>query len=238
MREVIEEMIPEFDGYVMRPKDASGIPGVVLLHAYNQRPRDLHVYARKFAENNLLAFVPRYTDLSDGVQIAVKALRALKSHHLVDKNRTGIFGISLGGTVALLAATQEPVEFVVDVGGWVDLADLYRYLSKFPSGTPQKIIADTVESTIGTPEESPEVYRLSSPITYVDYIKSKKILIIHGEKDDMVPLDQSKLLLRKLQENGAMVKLEVIEGAGYLLKGFEDRVVDTVLRFLREISII
>lgn len=233
----IEEPLHDFDGYILRPKELERSPGIILLHAYNQMPSDMRVYAEGFARNGLVAAVPKYTDASDGVVIAVKALRALKSRSDVDGNRVGLFGLSLGGSMALLASTQEKVEFVIDVGGWVDLADLYRHLSKFPPNTPQKIIADTMESATGTPEENEEIYRLSSPITYVDRITGK-VLIIHGEKDDMVPVSQSKLLYEKLKEENKVAELKVVKDAGYLMKGYEDAVVKISIEFLRSNKIL
>ncbi len=235
--EVIEEPIIDFNGYVMKPKGLVKAPGVVLLHAYNQMPKDMKIYAEGFARNGLIAMVPKYTDASDGVIVAVKALRVLKSRTDVDKERVGLFGVSLGGAVALLASTQEKVEFVIDVGGWIDLGDLYRHLSKFPPGTPQKMIADTMESAIGTPEENEEVYRLSSPITYIDRITGK-VLIIHGEKDSMVPVDQSKLLYEKLRERNIVAELRIIEGAGHLLRGYEELVIKIAIEFLKNIGVL
>lgn len=234
---IVEENLPNFNGYLLKPKEAENIPGIVLLHAYNQLPKDMRVYAEGFAKNGLVAMAPKYTDASDGVIVAVKALRILKSYDIVDEKRVGLFGLSLGGSMALLASTQEKVEFVVDVGGWVDLADLYRHLSKFPSNTPQKMIADTMESAIGTPEENEEIYRLSSPITYVDKITGK-VLIIHGEQDDMVPVSQSKLLYEKLKERNTVVELKIIKGAGYLMKGYENVVIETVIEFLKNNGIL
>ncbi len=234
---VIEEPMHELDGYVLRPKELARSPGIVVLHAYNQVPNDVRVYAEGFARNGLVAMVPKYTDASDGVIVAVKALRILRTRSDVDGGCVGLFGLSLGGSMALLASTQEKVGFVIDVGGWVDLADLYRYLSKFPPNTPQKVIADTMESAIGVPEENEEIYRLSSPITYVDKITGK-VLVIHGESDDMVPVSQSKLLYKKLKEKNKVIELRIIEGAGYLMKGYEDTVVKTSIDFLRSTRIL
>jgi dipeptidyl aminopeptidase/acylaminoacyl peptidase len=224
-------------GYALIPEGLETYPGLVALHAFNQTPEAIYEIAKGFAEAGILVFAPRYTDASDGVVISVNALRNLKAFKGVDQSRVGVFGISLGGTVALLASTQEPVNFVIDVGGWVDLADLYNHLSKFPAGTPQKYIAELVKSTIGTPEENAEIYTLSSPITYVEKVTGK-VLIIHGGKDTMVPLTQSQKLLEKLREHNIEAKLEVIEDADYLFAGKEKELVRISLEFLKTHKII
>lgn len=224
-------------GYALIPEGLETYPGLVALHAFNQTPEAIYEIAKRFAESGILVFAPRYTDASDGVVVSVNALRSLKSFKGVDPSRVGIFGISLGGTVALLASTQEPVSFVIDLGGWVDLADLYKHLSKFPAGTPQKYIAELIESTIGTPEENAEIYTLSSPITYAEKVAGK-VLIIHGGKDTMVPVTQSQKLLKNLREHGIEAKLEVIEDADYLFTGKEDELVKISLEFLKSYKII
>lgn len=224
-------------GYALIPEGLETYPGLVALHAFNQTPEAIYEIAKRFAESGILVFAPRYTDASDGVVVSVNALRNLKSFKGVDPSKVGIFGISLGGTVALLASTQEPVSFVIDVGGWVDLADLYNHLSKFPAGTPQKYIAELVKSTIGTPEENLEIYTLSSPITYAEKVTGK-VLIIHGGKDTMVPVTQSQKLLEKLREHGIEAKLEVIEDADYLFSRKEEELVKISLEFLKNYKII
>lgn len=229
--------MPAYLYYAPPVPPEKGRPGVVVLHAFNQKPEDVERYSMDFATRGMVVLAPKYTDASDGVATAIRALRRLKSITWVDPERVGLFGISLGGTVSLLASTQENVRFVVDVAGWVDLADLYVFLSKFPKGSPQKYIADLVKSTLGEPEENRELYSLASPITYVDGITGS-VLIIHGSKDEMVSLSQSQLLYNKLKELGHDVELVVIEGGGYLLVGKEEDVINATYSFLSKREIV
>ena len=236
MGEISRAPLREIPGYIYQPPETPKA-ALVALHAFNQRPEDIEVYSKAFAKNGFVVLAPRYTDASDGVISAVRALRKVKEMGFGDYEKIGIFGISLGGTVSLLASTQERAGFVVDVGGWIDLADLYLYLSKFPSGTPQRYIADLVRSTLGEPEESRELYELSSPITYVDRVASR-VLILHGSEDTMVPPAQSLKLYEKLKSLGKDVEYHVIEGGGYLLQGREEDVIRITLDFLRRRNLI
>jgi len=229
--EVSRVALREVPGYIYQPPSTPKA-ALVALHAFNQKPEDIEVYSRAFAKNGITVLAPRYTDASDGVISAVRALRKIKEMGFGDYERIGLFGISLGGTVSLLASTQELIGFVVDVGGWVDLADLYLHLSKFSTGTPQRYIADLVRSTLGEPEESGELYELSSPVTYVDRI-SGRVLIIHGSEDTMVPPSQSLKLYEKLKSLGRDVEYYIVEGGGYLLQGKEGDVIRITLDFLR-----
>ncbi len=229
---VSKAKVQDLPGYLYYVTLAERRPSVVVLHAFNQRPEDVEHYSRELASLGMISLAPRYTDASDGVAVAVRALRKLKTMDGVDPERLGLFGVSLGGTVALLASTQERVRFVVSLSGWVDLADLYRFLSRFPRGSPQKYIADLVRSTLGEPEENRELYELASPITYADRI-SGSVLLIHGTEDTMVPASQSETLYRKLKELGHDVEYHPVEGGAHLLAGKEGTVVDMVSRFLR-----
>jgi len=229
--EVSRVVLREIPGYIYQPPSTPRT-ALVALHAFNQKPEDIEIYLKAFAEKGIMVLAPRYIDASDGVISAVRALRKIKEMGFGDYRRIGLFGISLGGTVSLLASTQEVVGFVVDVGGWVDLADLYLHLSKFPTGTPQRYIADLVRSTLGEPDESRELYELSSPITYVDRISSG-VLIIHGSEDTMVPPSQSLKLYEKLKSLGRDVEYYPVEGGGYLLQGKEGEVIGITIDFLR-----
>ncbi|MCS7099404.1 MAG: prolyl oligopeptidase family serine peptidase [Sulfolobales archaeon] len=234
---VVKVKTQDIPGYLYYTSLAGRKPSAVVLHAFNQKPEDVERYSREFAALGMIALAPRYTDASDGVSVALRALKKLKTLSGLDPEKLGLFGVSLGGTVSLLASTQERVRFVVSIGGWVDLADLYKFLSKFPHGTPQKYIADLVRSTLGDPEENKEIYELASPITYVDKV-SGSVLLIHGSEDSMVPASQSEAMYRKLRELGRDVEYRVVEGGGHALLGRESVVIDLTLKFLKDRGIL
>ena len=60
----------------------------------------------------------------------------------------------------------------------------------------------------GSPWAKREVYRKSSPIEYVDRVKTPT-LILHGERDDRVPVTQAYEFHRALERQGVEVKLIV-----------------------------
>ena len=57
-----------------------------------------------------------------------------------------------------------------------------------------------------TQAEAPEVYKESSPLTYVDK-QSAPFLIIHGSADPLVPISQSERLYDALKAAGVPVTL-------------------------------
>ena len=55
---------------------------------------------------------------------------------------------------------------------------------------------------------------MANPIAFVTK-DSAPTLIMHGDKDNLVPLAQSEIFRDALQQAGVEVKLEVIHGAGH-----------------------
>ena len=83
----------------------------------------------------------------------------------------------------------------------------------------------------GTPEEKPEQYRISSPITYAENVKAP-ILIIQGRNDTRTPARPIKVYEQKLEDLGKPVEVHWFE-AGHLGAGIEQDIQhhEMMLRF-------
>jgi dipeptidyl aminopeptidase/acylaminoacyl peptidase len=64
-----------------------------------------------------------------------------------------------------------------------------------------------------TPWDDPEIYKKTSPITYIKQAKTPT-LIQHGATDQRVPLPDAFELYQGLQDNNVPVKLIVYQGFG------------------------
>ncbi|MGA7929433.1 MAG: prolyl oligopeptidase family serine peptidase, partial [Candidatus Sulfotelmatobacter sp.] len=105
-------------------------------------------------------------------------------------------------------------------GGWqnvsskVQAAASYYGVSdlttQFPSDTTQ-VIAKFFR---GTEKEKPELYRKASPICYVSK-DDPPLLLVHGEKDDAVPFDQSVRMAETYRRVGLPVEFIAVENAGH-----------------------
>jgi len=78
----------------------------------------------------------------------------------------------------------------------------------------------------GPPEKFKELARNASPIFKVDS-KTCPLLIVHGKKDDIVPVDQAERFAATLKKAGVEVKLLVLEKEGH---GVEST--DSVFKFI------
>lgn len=150
-------------------------------------------------------------DITDGVKALIASGQA-------DPARICIVGASYGGYAALYggASTPELYKCVVSEAGVADLNALLKWEKKAGADSPS--YRYWVKS-IGDPSQDSDRLRKVSPITYAaDY--RPPVLLIHGELDDTVPLEQSKMMQSALKQAGRDVKLVVYQGEGH--GGFDE----------------
>jgi dipeptidyl aminopeptidase/acylaminoacyl peptidase len=83
------------------------------------------------------------------------------------------------------------------------------------------------------PLNRPDLAKDASPVTYVDR-NDPPFLIIHGEKDDLVSPDQSRLLSSWLNVAGVQNELIIVKDAPHFGVMFDsDEVRNKVMNFLR-----
>jgi dipeptidyl aminopeptidase/acylaminoacyl peptidase len=102
---------------------------------------------------------------------------------------------------------------------------------------PDKTDADLAKSNAarligGIVRDNPEKAKQVSPVYHIDK-NDPPFLIIHGDKDTQVPVEQSKKLYAKLDEAGVPCTLVVINGAGHGGKEFDSaRIRELIREFL------
>ncbi|MBF0244943.1 MAG: prolyl oligopeptidase family serine peptidase [Planctomycetes bacterium] len=72
----------------------------------------------------------------------------------------------------------------------------------------------TVRYLGGAVEDNRELAVLLSPLTHISR-ECPPMLIIHGEADDIVPVEESRLLHKALQKAGADSRLITVPGRGH-----------------------
>lgn len=145
----------------------------------------------------------------DDVQHAVRWVRANSGKYNVDRNHIGAYGHSAGAQLALMLGMVETrdnsdpavakysskVQAVVEASGPADLAAQ-------PDLDGMKFVASFLGGDYAT---HPEVWRDASPIFHVAK-SNAPILIIHGTRDEMVPITQAEALDEALKKSGATVQ--------------------------------
>ncbi|WP_020472554.1 alpha/beta hydrolase [Zavarzinella formosa] len=154
------------------------------------------------------------------VKGAVKFLRSNAKKYHLDADRFGVAGASAGGhLVALLGTAGDVKELEGDVGPKGVSSKVSCVLDFFgPTDlealTGGKPIAPLVKLLGGTTEEKKDLAKQANPITFVAKT-NPPFLIVHGDKDPLVPVSQSELLNDALKKAGVDTTLMVIPGAGH-----------------------
>ncbi|MDT7581027.1 MAG: hypothetical protein QOK35_2291 [Pseudonocardiales bacterium] len=137
---------------------------------------------------------PGLTELEDVAAV----LDACVAAGTVDPARVVVEGWSWGGYLALLAAGTQPERWVGTLAG-VPVAD---YLTAYADEMEQLRAFDRALFG-GSPEAKPEVYRASSPLTYVGEVTAP-VLVLAGENDPRCPIRQVDTYLAALATAGTV----------------------------------
>jgi acetyl esterase/lipase len=161
---------------------------------------------------------------------AIRWLRASASKYHLDPEHIGIWGSSAGGhLVALLGTTggvkelegeggnseqSSRVQAVIDFFGPSDFATIAEQSG--PDSQLDHAASDSPEAKLlgGRIQDNKDKAAKASPVSYVN-TKAAPFLILHGEKDRVVPYAQSAELAEALKKAGVEVTLKKIEGAGH-----------------------
>ncbi len=112
------------------------------------------------------------------------AARAMGRWAFVDSTRMGVFGWSYGGFMSLNGLFQAP--------------DVYRMAVAVAPVTHWKFYDNIyTERYNGLPQDNPAGYDKGSPLSYVDRMRGR-LLLVHGTGDDNVHYQNSENLLNRL----------------------------------------
>ena len=160
---------------------------------------------------------------------AVRWLRAHAEEYGLNMDRFGAWGGSAGGhLVAMLGVTGDTKDF--DVGPHLKFSSQVQAVANYfgpadltsmgaqsgPESTMKHDAPDSPESQlIGGPIlENKEKAKKASPLTYVSR-GDAPMLLVHGDKDPLVPWQQSQVLYDALQKAGVSSELRIVKNAGH-----------------------
>jgi acetyl esterase/lipase len=187
---------------------------------------------------------PKYTvpEIVDDVNKAVRFIRLHAKDYGIDKTRIGVTGASAGGHLSLMLGTagtpgdpnsKTPVDRessrVQAVACFFPAADLLNFgqpgkemIHATDHGMPFRPAFDYHEldkaTNVWVPITDParlrEITKQISPITHVSS-DDAPTMIIHGDADILVPLQQSETFVKKLESAGVPAKLVVKKKCGH-----------------------
>jgi acetyl esterase/lipase len=163
----------------------------------------------------------KYPAAVQDTKCAFRWVRSQADAECLDCGRVAAGGGSAGAHLAALAGLSRGVSKFDGVGGHsgipghADALVLFNGVFDFPERVRQTGARETVFQFFGAhPEESPEVYKEASPITYVS-AESPPTLLLHGEADEIVSCQQSVGLKEKLVSLGVQAEVETYPGKGH-----------------------
>ena len=157
-------------------------------------------YGEKFRALNVRNLgVGDYADVISGVD-------ALIAKGWVDKDRIGSMGWSQGGYISAFITASSDRFKAVSVGAGI--SDWMTYYAN------TDITPFTRQYLHATPWDDPEIYKKTSPISYIAKAKTPT-LIQHGENDRRVPIPNAYELRQALEDHGVPVKMVVYKGFGH-----------------------
>ncbi len=173
--------------------------------------------------NYRLAPIYKWPAQIQDTKCAIRYLRANAATYGIDTNRIAAWGSSAGGHLVALAGLAGPsagfdnsgeytnqssrVQAVVDMFGPTDLTAYNP--DDFALGLGQAVFGVSPGQASAS-----EVTAKASPINYVSK-GAPPFLILHGDRDTLVPLSQSQALYNKLHTAGNNVDLVVVKNAGH-----------------------
>jgi len=175
-----------------------------------------------------LSTVASFPTMVFDVKAAVRFLRGQAEHYGYRKDKITIWGSSAGGHLAALIGTtngnrelegnlgdylyeSSSVQAIIDFYGPTD------FLTILGQSTPHGISvrAPALALLLGKPvEQVGDIAKLACPVYQVDK-SDPPILIMHGDQDNQVPVNQAIELKEAYDEKGLDATLIFLRGAGH-----------------------
>ena len=168
------------------------------------------------------------------VKSAIRYLKAKSEHFGIQPDKIAVWGESAGGYLATFAGATNGISYfdkgyfldssshiaaVIDCFAVSDLSKIDETYSKqmreihYSPTLPEAEMLESVSPGADKDEtHDPVTLDKANPLNYITS-KTPPFLIMHGDKDHIVPIDDSKKLHAKLQEKGIESSFYIIDNA-------------------------
>ena len=228
---VIDRDGKEIVGKVLLPGDyeEKQLTPVIISHEYKTNYKFSLPYAEAFADIGYAAFVYNFYDKDEGMTLSSgkKDLDAVVNYALslpfIKDGSVILMGNCQGGLIsALYASEQKNIKtesLILQYAGFC-IPDYLRN-GKLPGATfdcvniPEEVSCPLFRMKRNYILDAAEIYPYEEIGNY-----NGRVLLIHGDKDDIVDISYSEKAKEIFEKNGSYAELKVISGAGHI---FRDR---------------
>ena len=179
---------------------------------------------RELAQAGFIVFASSYRgeEGSDGrvevgkgeVDDVLAGINWLKTQSRVDPKRIAMMGTSHGAMIGLLAAAKtRDLRALVFAYGVSDIYKWYQYLVTSNQLANDQLTKDTYGNG---PTDRPQSFAIRNGLNYLSQLPgTMPTLILQGEKDTIVPLEQAQFLFDGLQKLKRPVTLKTYPNSGH-----------------------
>lgn len=233
-------------GYLSLPpgcREGERYPAILLIHGWRgvnrQRPQGLaQEYLKlkphqEYLRQHYVVFSGEYYAdyLGDSREFhsMAAALKAMATIPQVDPQRIAAVGASHGGYLALMCMVHPDIhpkpKVAASICGVVDVAEWVKYLQTIKDrpgllpGLRQYAVTKIPRAFGWPPDKNAETRENFAHISVLTYVRNLQapILVIHGDRDDIVPITQAHMLREALQQEKKNYEfLEVHQGGHFI----------------------
>ena len=218
-------------GVLHTPEGKGPFPAVVLVHGLNTskdgasaRMSAKHIFNTETATLSIDLYGHGESDgvfedvtVTSAEESIYAALDFLSIQKNINVNKIGLFGSSYGGSASIAAGPDPRIKAIVLKTPASDYKDIRIF--KLGKNEMLRWKKEGIITTLGQYTLKWSFHQDVLDNHRNQYAEANKIkaptLIIHGDEDTIVPLDQSKRLLAAL---GGVKNLEILSGAGHIIR--------------------
>ncbi len=154
----------------------------------------------------------------------IDAVNYLKINKRITWRNIFAVGLSSGGVVSLKLGVDDEgigIKGVIVINSYFDLTEMWyygkKYLQKTDPKNPRRKVFESyfkyAEERNVNPDKDAQEFYLASPKSFYKDVKLP-VLIIHGIKDEIVPVEQGIKLYEALRKENKNVKFKIVVGEG------------------------